>query len=57
VSPCGYALFELAKAQRGTGDPQSAIKTLQERQRRYPNDQKAAVDAEMRKAKADAGQG
>jgi serine/threonine-protein kinase len=57
VNPCGYALFELAKAQRGTGDPQAAIKTLQERQRRYPTDQKAAVDAEMKKAKADAGQG
>jgi eukaryotic-like serine/threonine-protein kinase len=57
VNPCGYALFELARAQRQTGDPQTAIKTLQERQKRYPNDQKAAVDAEMKKAKADAGQG
>jgi serine/threonine protein kinase len=57
VSPCGYALFELAKAQRGSGDPKSAIKTLEERQRRYPTDQKAAVDAELKKAKADAGQG
>ena len=57
MSPCGYALFELAKAQRGSGDPKSAIKTLEERQRRYPTDQKAAVDAELKKAKADAGQG
>jgi serine/threonine protein kinase len=57
VNPCGYALFELARAQRQTGDPETAIKTLQERQKRYPNDQKAAVDAEMKKAKADAGQG
>jgi serine/threonine protein kinase len=57
VSPCGYALFELAKAQRQTGDPKAAIKTLQDRQRRYPSDQKAAVDAELAKAKSDAGQG
>ena len=56
VSPCGYALFELARAQRGTGDPQSAIKTLQERQSRYPDDQKAAVDAELKRAQEDAGQ-
>jgi hypothetical protein len=55
VSPCGYALFELAKAQRQTGDPAAAVKTLEDRQRRYPDDQKAAVDAEMAKAKADAG--
>jgi hypothetical protein len=57
VNPCGYALFELARAQRGSGDPQSAIKTLEERQRLYPGDQKAAVDAELKKAKADAGEG
>ncbi len=57
VSPCGYALFELAKAQRQTGDPQGAVKTLEERKRRYPNDQKSAVDAELAKDKAAAGQG
>ena len=56
VSPCGYSLFELARAQRGTGDPQSAIKTLEERQRRYPDDQKSAVDAEMQRARQDAGE-
>src|SRR4051812_16660614 len=56
VNPCGYALYELARAQRQTGDPQGAIKTLQERIKRYPSDQRAAVDAEMRKAKAAAGQ-
>jgi serine/threonine-protein kinase len=56
VNPCGYALYELARAQRGSGDPQSAIKTLEERLQRYPNDQKAAVDAEMKRAKQDAGQ-
>jgi len=56
VSPCGYALFELAKAQRGTGDPEGAIKSLEDRQRRYPDDQKSAVEAELAKAKADAGQ-
>jgi eukaryotic-like serine/threonine-protein kinase len=57
VNPCGYALYELARAQRQTGDPQGAIKTLEERMKRYPDDQKAAVDAEMAKAKAAAGQG
>ena len=56
VNPCGYALFELARAQRGSGDPESAIRTLEERKRRYPNDQKAAVDAELRRAQQDAGQ-
>ena len=56
MNPCGYALFELARAQRGSGDPEGAIKTLEERQRRYPDDQKSAVDAEMNRAKQDAGQ-
>ena len=56
VSPCGYALFELAKAQRGTGDAEAAIKTLEERLQRYPDDQRAAVEAELKRARADAGQ-
>jgi hypothetical protein len=56
VSPCGYALFELAKAQRGTGDPAAAVKTLEERLRRYPSDQRSAVEAELKRARADAGQ-
>jgi serine/threonine protein kinase len=56
VSPCGYALFELAKAQRGTGDAKGAVKTLEERLRRYPDDQRAAVEAELNRAKADAGE-
>ena len=55
MSPCGYALFELAKAQRGTGDPEGAVKTLEQRLQRYPDDQRAAVEAELKKAKADAG--
>jgi eukaryotic-like serine/threonine-protein kinase len=52
VSPCGYALFELAKAQRGTGDAQGAVKTLEQRLQRYPDDQRAAVEAELKKARA-----
>jgi len=56
VSPCAYALFELGKAQRMTGDPQGAIKTLEERKQRFPGDQAAAVDAELEKARADAGE-
>ncbi len=55
VSPCGYALFELAKAQRGTGDAEAAVKTLEERLQRYPDDQRAAVEAELKRARADAG--
>ena len=51
VSPCGYALFELAKAQRGTGDAKGAVKTLEERLQRYPDDQRAAVEAELKKAR------
>jgi tetratricopeptide (TPR) repeat protein len=57
VNPCGYALYELGRAQRQTGDPQAAIKTLEERIKRYPDDQKSTVEAELNKAKAAAGQG
>ena len=56
MSPCGYALFELAKAQRGTGDAEGAVKTLEQRLQRYPDDQRAAVEAELKKAKAEAGE-
>jgi tetratricopeptide (TPR) repeat protein len=56
VNPCGYALYELGRAQRATGDPKAAVKTLEERLRRYPDDQRSTVEAELKKAKADAGQ-
>jgi serine/threonine protein kinase len=56
VNPCGYALYELGRAQRATGDPKAAVKTLEERLRRYPDDQRSTVEAELNKAKADAGQ-
>ena len=55
VSPCGYALFELARAQRNTGDPQAAVATLEQRLQRYPDDQRSAVEAELERAKQDAG--
>ena len=32
------------------------MKTLEERLKRYPDDQRAAVEAELKKAKADAGE-
>jgi serine/threonine-protein kinase len=57
VNPCGYALYELGRAQRQTGDPQGAVKTLEERLKRYPDDQRSTVEAELNKAKAAAGQG
>jgi TolA-binding protein len=56
VNPCGYALYELARAQRGTGDPQSAIATLEQRLDRYPDDQRAEVEAELQRARQDAGE-
>jgi eukaryotic-like serine/threonine-protein kinase len=56
VSPCGYALFELAKAQLGTGDPGGAVKSLETRLDRYPDDQRAKVEAELEKARQAAGQ-
>jgi hypothetical protein len=56
VNPCGYALYELGRAQRGTGDPQSAIQTLEQRLERYPDDQRSTVEAELRRARQDAGE-
>ena len=55
VSPCGYALFELARAHRGTGDARGGQRA-REAPQRYPGDQRAAVEAELEKAKADAGE-
>ncbi len=56
LNPCGYALYELGRAQRGTGDPEAAIQTLEQRLERYPDDQRSTVEAELDKAKKDAGQ-
>jgi len=55
LNPCGYALYELGRAQRGTGDPESAIQTLEQRLERYPDDQRSTVEAELRRARQDAG--
>jgi eukaryotic-like serine/threonine-protein kinase len=55
VSPCAYALFEYARALRMTGDPQAAIAALRERQSRFPDDQPAAVKAELKLAREAAG--
>ena len=57
VSPCAYALFEYAKALRLTGDPASAVAVLEERIQRFPDNQPAAVQAELARARAAAGQG
>ena len=57
VSPCAYALFELARALRMTGDPQSAIAVLEERRQRFPQDQPAAVEKELALARQAAGGG
>ena len=56
VSPCGYALYELARAQLATGDPDGAVRSLQTRLDRYPDDQRAKVQELMDKAKQAAGQ-
>jgi eukaryotic-like serine/threonine-protein kinase len=52
VSPCAYALFEYARALRMTGDPESAIAVLEERQQRFPDDQPEAVESELQRARA-----
>jgi len=55
VSPCGFALFEYGRALRLTGDPQEAVTVLQERLRRFPDDQRSTVEAELAEAQAAAG--
>jgi hypothetical protein len=52
VSPCGYALYELGRAQLGAGDARGAVQTLQTRLDRYPDDQRSTVEALLNKAKA-----
>ena len=56
VSPCGYALYDLGRAQLGTGDAAGAVKSLETRLSRYPDDQRAKVEALLDKAKQQAGQ-
>jgi serine/threonine protein kinase len=51
VSPCAYALFEYAKALRLTGNPQEAVRVLEERKQRFPGDQAKAVNAELKRAR------
>ena len=55
VNPCAYALFEYARALRMTGDPERAIAVLEERKQRFPDDQPAAVEAELQRARAAVG--
>jgi hypothetical protein len=57
VSPCAYALFEYARALRMTGKPDEAIKVLEERQERFPDDQPDAVERELALAREAAGDG
>jgi eukaryotic-like serine/threonine-protein kinase len=57
VNPCGYAMYELARAQLATGDAQGAVNTLNQRLGRYPDDQRATVEKLLNKAKKEAGQG
>jgi serine/threonine-protein kinase len=56
VSPCAYALYEYARALRMTGNPQAAIAALEERKQRFPDNQPGAVEAELARARAAAGQ-
>jgi serine/threonine protein kinase len=56
VSPCGYALYELGRAQLATGDANGAVQSLQTRLDRYPDDQRAKVQALLDKAKQQSGQ-
>jgi predicted Zn-dependent protease len=57
VSPCAYALYEYARALRGTGNPQAAVQVLEERLQRFPDDQRATVERELAEARAEAGGG
>jgi serine/threonine-protein kinase len=54
---CAYALYEYARALRLTGDPQGAIAALEERMRRFPDNQPGAVQQELALAREAAGQG
>jgi eukaryotic-like serine/threonine-protein kinase len=56
VSPCGYALYELGRAQLGTGDAAGAVATLNQRLQRYPDDQRPTVQKLLKKAQKQAGQ-
>jgi hypothetical protein len=56
VSPCAYALFEYARALRGTRDPAAAVQVLEERLQRFPDDQRATVEKELEAARAEAGE-
>ena len=56
VSPCGYALYELGRAQLGTGDAAGAVATLNQRLQRFPDDQRPTVQKLLKKAQKEAGQ-
>ena len=55
VNPCGYALYELGRAQLGTGDAEGAVATLEQRLQRYPDDQRSTVEKLLERAKQQAG--
>jgi serine/threonine protein kinase len=56
VNPCGYALYELGRAQLGSGDAPGAVATLNQRLQRYPDDQRKTVEKLLKKAQKQAGQ-
>ena len=49
-------MYELARAQLGTGDAEGAVATLEQRLQRYPDDQRSTVEKLLDKAKQQAGQ-
>jgi len=53
---CAYALYEYARALRMTGNPEGAIAALEERKRRFPDNQPGAVEEELQRARAAAGE-
>ena len=57
VSPCGYALYELGRAQLGTGDAAGAVATLNQRLQRFPDDQRPTVQKLLKKAQKAAEKG
>jgi hypothetical protein len=51
IDPCAYALFNYARALRLSGNPAAAVPVLEERLSRFPSDQRATVQRELRLAR------
>ena len=57
VNPCGYALYELGRAQLGTGDAAGAVATLSSGSSATPTTSASTVEKLLKKAQKDAEKG